>query len=248
MKGATSAAARGRLLPAIPPGARAARRIGMLGGTFDPIHGGHLALAAAAERCCQLQWIYFVPAANPGHKQTPVASFADRYAMVALALAGRRRWSPLVIPQPAGQFTHSLQQVGWIARRHPRARLFFIVGADAMVEMPAWHRSRDLLAACDFIVAPRLGLGPQAVAAALPPGLVSRDRQGDLRLGRRGARPLAAATPARPPRRIFWLADFQEPAGSRQLRASLGRNRHRQPAALPAAVAAYLRRGGFYSR
>lgn len=217
----------------VPPGARGARRIGILGGTFDPIHRGHLALAAAAERRCRLDWIYFVPAAHPGHKAAPVARFADRYAMTALALTARRRWSPLAIPAPPDQPTHSIQQVGWVARQHPRARLFFILGADAMVELPTWHRYRELLGACDFVVAPRLGLGLQALAAALPPGMVLRTREGEVLAGRR---------------QLWWLENFRELAGSRQLRASLGRNRQRYPAALPVAVAAYLRRGGFYRR
>lgn len=212
---------------------RALQRIGIFGGTFDPIHRGHLLLAAAAARRCQLDWIYFVPAADPRHKAAPRASYADRYAMVALALGGRRQWSPLAIPQPAGQPTHSLRQVRWIGRRHPGARLYFILGADAMTEIHTWHRFRELLAACDFIVAPRLGLGPQAVAAALPPGMATEIGTEGFRLRRR---------------RVFWLANFRAPSGSRRLRARLGQAGAKgRPQDLPAAVAAYQRRGRFYS-
>ncbi|MGH9535654.1 MAG: nicotinate-nicotinamide nucleotide adenylyltransferase [Terriglobales bacterium] len=215
--------------------AAGALRVGILGGTFDPIHRGHLRLAAAAERRCRLDWVYFVPAARPGHKAAPRASYADRYAMVALALAGRRSWCPLAIPAPPGRLTYSLDQVGWIAQRHSRARLFFILGADAMVEIRSWWRYRRLLAACDFIVAPRAGLGLEAVGAALAgagANLRTATRPETFRLGRR---------------QVFWLTHFREPAGSRQLRPRLGRA---QPGAaaslLPARVAEYLRRGGFY--
>lgn len=213
-------------------GAGRARRIGILGGTFDPIHRGHLALAAAAERRCGLEWIYFVPAQRPTHKTPPVASYADRYAMTALALAGRRRWSPLAVETAAERPTYSVEQVAWIARRHPRARLYFLLGADAMVELRSWRQYRKLLAACDFVVAPRAEFGLEAVAAALPRELVGKVTGKGFRLGTR---------------QVFWLPNFRAPAGSRQLRRRLARERPGAPGApIPAPVAAYLRRGGLY--
>ena len=213
-------------------GAGRARRIGILGGTFDPIHRGHLALAEAAARRCRLDWIYFVPAPRPMHKTPPVAAYADRYAMTALALAGRRRWSPLAVPAAAERPTYSVEQVAWIARRHPRARLYFILGADAMVEVRTWRQYRKLLAACDFVVAPRAEFGLEAVRAALPRELVGKVTGEGFRLGKR---------------QVFWLPNFRDPAGSRQLRRRLASGRPGgAEAPIPAPVTAYLLRSGLY--
>lgn len=143
-------------------------KLGLLGGTFDPIHRGHLRLAAAAEKAVGLERIYFAPAAQPWHKRPPRAGYADRYAMVALALEGHAGWQPVDIPVQGP--TYTIDQVEWLQARHPRDRIYLIVGADAMVTLPSWKRYRSLPAKCDFIVAARGGIRLEAIEAILPAG------------------------------------------------------------------------------
>lgn len=211
------------------------RRVGLLGGTFDPVHHGHLQLARAAMRRFGLDWVYFVPARRPWHKSPPRAEFEDRFAMVALALARTPRFQPLAIPAVAGRPTYSLDQARWLLRRLPRGtRLFFLIGADAFRLLPSWHEYGALLRLCEFIVAPRDGVGAREAAAvtALAPG------------------------------RVHWLSGFARVESSRALRSRAGRaaaggseaGRAKTGGAappggapLPAAVAAYIRRAGLYS-
>lgn len=152
--------------------------IGLFGGTFDPIHRGHLALASAARQQYQLARIYFVPANVPPHKQTqPVSAFSHRYAMVALATAIDRRFIPSLLEAPAENgkspsANYSIDTIRRLKKTFKAAdRLFFLIGIDAFREISTWHQAADLFEQCEFIVASRPGYSLADVAHALPKAL-----------------------------------------------------------------------------
>ena len=137
-------------------------RIGILGGTFDPIHHGHLAVARAARRRFRLDLIYFVPCGLPPHKRPRgLSPFLHRFAMVALACAGERAFMPSLLeagPDLRGRRkSYSIDTVRRLQRLAPRAKLYFILGADAFLYLPTWKNARQLIRLCGFIVAPRPG-------------------------------------------------------------------------------------------
>lgn len=137
-------------------------QIGVFGGTFDPIHTGHLAVARAALRRFHLDHIYFVPSGLPPHKPSlRLTPYVHRYAMVALACAGQSRFMPSLLeagPDFAGRARrYSIDTVRGLRRRRPRARLYFILGADQFLTLPTWKNYRTLFRLCDFIVATRPG-------------------------------------------------------------------------------------------
>ena len=161
--------------------------IGLFGGTFDPIHLGHLALARSSIERFQLGKIYFVPASMPPHKHQPVATFFDRYAMVVLATAGEKKFIPSLLEAPAqaakspvrskGQESgYSVSGVNYsidTVRRLKKLlkasdRLFFLIGIDAFSEIATWHKAEELFHECEFIVASRPGYSLADVANALP--------------------------------------------------------------------------------
>ncbi|HEV2729304.1 MAG TPA: nicotinate-nucleotide adenylyltransferase [Terriglobales bacterium] len=160
--------------------------IGLLGGTFDPIHIGHIALASAAKEKFELGRIYFVPANIPPHKQRePVAPFAHRYAMVVLATMGEKIFVPSLLEAPgvvginttgksrsgdqAASANYSIDTVRRIKQSLKKAdRLFFLIGIDAFDEIATWHEPEALLRECEFIVASRPGYSLADVANALP--------------------------------------------------------------------------------
>jgi len=162
--------------------------IGLFGGTFDPIHLGHTALARAAMDRCELGQIYFVPANVPPHKrpESP-ASFFDRYAMVALATIGEKRFLPSLLEAPgtalpqvggkkSGQAVPSANYtIDTVRRLRPMLkkadRLFFLIGIDAFREIAKWHEAEALLRECEFVVASRPGYSLADVANALPDAL-----------------------------------------------------------------------------
>jgi nicotinate-nucleotide adenylyltransferase len=165
--------------------------IGLFGGTFDPIHKGHLALARAAKERCGLGRIYFVPASVPPHKQNqPMASYFHRYTMVALATAEDKEFLPSLLEAPldpamistAGKksaASHGIAganySVDTVRRLKPTLkkadRLFFLIGVDAFDEIAAWHQAEALFHECEFIVASRPGYSLADVANALPESL-----------------------------------------------------------------------------
>jgi len=164
--------------------------IGLFGGTFDPIHLGHIALARAAMDRCQLGQILFVPASVPPHKplESP-ASFFDRYAMVVLATMNEKRFLPSLLEapgtalpqvggkkmQPGQAVPNANYTVDTVHRLRPvlkkADRLFFLIGIDAFQDIAKWHEAEALLRDCEFIVASRPGYSLADVANALPEGL-----------------------------------------------------------------------------
>jgi nicotinate-nucleotide adenylyltransferase len=155
------------------------RAIALLGGAFDPIHAGHLAVARAACRRFQLEAVHFLPSGRPPHKPAVgLSPFLHRYAMVALACAGHRQFVPSLAEADisgSGRFFYTIDTV----RRYRRqlagtgTRLYFITGADAFLQIATWKDYRALLDACDFIVAHRPGFGIDAVAEVIPPDLLA---------------------------------------------------------------------------
>jgi len=153
--------------------------IGFFGGSFDPIHRGHLVLAQAAADRFSLRQVLFVPANLPPHKQKqPVTAFVHRYAMVALATQDDKRWVPSLLESGeasarAGAATnYSIDTVRRVKLTLKKAdRLFFLIGMDAFKDIAKWHEARALLAECEFIVASRPGYSLQDVAESLPEGL-----------------------------------------------------------------------------
>lgn len=137
-------------------------RIGLLGGTFDPPHRGHLHVARVAQRALGLETILFVPCQwQPLKAARPAASGLHRAAMVALATAGRSDWvleaSELERPGPS----YTVETVEALHLRMPGARFTLIVGEDSFRTLGRWHRAGELAGLCEVAVVPR--------SRALPP-------------------------------------------------------------------------------
>src|SRR5215813_3481061 len=152
--------------------------IGIFGGTFDPIHRGHIALAKAAAERFSLKQVLFVPANIQPHKQKhPVTSFVHRYAMVVLATANEKAFVPSLLEAPppgAKEITpnYSIDTVRAVKKTLKKAdTLFFLIGIDAFREIAKWREARALLGECEFVVASRPGFSLGDVAESLPEGL-----------------------------------------------------------------------------
>lgn len=136
-----------------------ARRIGIMGGTFDPIHYGHLVAAEAARVEYDLDKVIFVPAGNPPHKtKRKIAGARHRYAMVRLACDSNPYFRVSRVEIDRRGFSYTLDTVNHFRAKYGKsAALFFITGADAIKEILGWHRVGDLMKECCFIAATRPG-------------------------------------------------------------------------------------------
>ena len=158
--------------------------VALFGGTFDPVHSGHIAAAREAAKCFALDEIHFVPATIPPHKQhRPLSAFAHRYAMVSLACAEEPRFVPSLLEAHAGRPNYSIDTVRKMrSMLEPEDRLYFVVGADAFRGISTWHQPEALLDACDFIVVSRPGFPLEHIESAIPPaqrgGLSARGESG----------------------------------------------------------------------
>ena len=150
----------------------------LFGGTFDPVHTGHIAVAQAAQRRFHLDAIYFVPSSHPPHKPLrELTHFPHRYAMVALACGGHPGFIPSLAEAPADGSSHvyySIDTVRRFRREHAEDHLYFIVGADQFLELPTWRNYEALLDLCDFIIASRPGFRMDALRLVIPPEKLGR--------------------------------------------------------------------------
>jgi nicotinate-nucleotide adenylyltransferase len=138
------------------------RRIGILGGTFDPIHCGHLDVGDAASEALGLTQLHVVASHVPPHRPQPVASSLHRFAMVSLVVSQRAAWraSDLELRTAAPSYTSTTLR-SFHERGFAPAELFFIVGADAFAEIAAWRDYPAILGSATFVVVSRPGSAVQ---------------------------------------------------------------------------------------
>jgi nicotinate-nucleotide adenylyltransferase len=146
-----------------------ARRIGVLGGTFDPVHCGHIDLARAAEQALGLTRLLVIPSNVPPHRAAPFASSFHRFAMVALAVANRPGWiaSDVELRSPEPSYTSTT-----LRRLHgdgyQPSELFFLIGADAFAEIETWRDYPRILEFARFAVVSRPGFPIGELRRRLP--------------------------------------------------------------------------------
>jgi nicotinate-nucleotide adenylyltransferase len=205
--------------------------IGLLGGTFDPIHYGHLDLARAARQALELPEVWLVPSRLPPHRRPPVASPAHRFAMVALALSDQDGLlvSDLEMDTPGPSYTvETLDRLE--ARGLSGADVCFITGADAFCDIRSWRAFPELLDRCHFAVVSRPGTPVGTLREAMP-DLAARMTD-------------APATPNRGPA-IHLVEAATAPVSSTAIRRALEEGRSVN-GLLPAAVAAHIERHRLY--
>lgn len=133
-------------------------RIGIFGGTFNPIHSGHLKAAEIVQKKFLLDKILFIPSYIPPHKESvEMASPSDRLKMVELACAPYPRFMPSPIEIEAQEKSYSIITLEKIEKMYPETWLFFTLGIDAFLEIETWKEYEELLKRCYFIVISRKG-------------------------------------------------------------------------------------------
>jgi nicotinate-nucleotide adenylyltransferase len=135
-------------------------RVAFFGGTFDPLHRGHLAIAAAAADQLALDQVLFAPTGLQPLKPTgAAASFADRLAMATAACTADPRFSAtdLDAPRPNGTPNYTVDVLATLRRQYPGAALFNLVGLDSFLDLPRWHQPERLLELTEWIVVSRPG-------------------------------------------------------------------------------------------
>lgn len=146
-------------------------RIGVLGGTFDPIHAGHLAAAKAAMDCEALDRVLFVPAAQPPHRPPAVAGAEQRLEMCRLAIAGESRFEVSDVELNRAGPSYTVDTLTELHRLNPDDELFLILGWDAARLFPTWRRPDEVRELASVVVVGRPGSEAPVQADLEPVGL-----------------------------------------------------------------------------
>jgi nicotinate-nucleotide adenylyltransferase len=200
-------------------------RLGYFGGTFDPPHLGHLAVARAAADAFGLGRVLLVPTANqPLKPNSPVASYADRFAMVSLLCQGDSRCEASDIEAPSGPPgpNYTIDTLTRLRAAEPSAEIYVIVGADAFHDLPRWKSPDRLLDTAEWIVLTRPHLASVNASDWELPPLTPAQRE-----------------------RVHLMPAFDHPASSTQIRAELRRGLDCTQM-LPANVLGYIRAHHLY--
>jgi nicotinate-nucleotide adenylyltransferase len=211
-------------------------RLGILGGTLDPIHCGHMAAAVAARDALDLSTVLVIPARVPPHRAVqPIASPYQRFAMAALAVSGVDRFeaSDDELRSDGPSFTADT-----LERQHARgvsaSQIFFITGADAFAEIATWKRYPEVLDLANFVVVSRPGYAIEALASRLP-SLADRMRRA------RGA----AVDPGKP---LIYLLETPTPDVSSTVVRERLRRGDSVTGLVPPLVAAHIHQHRLYSQ
>ena len=148
-----------------PPDA-GGQRIGILGGTFDPVHNGHIAAARQLPGVADLDQVWLLPNAIPPHRTaTPVAAADDRMRMVELAVAGQPGLHPSRLEVDRGGISYTIDTIRQLVREFPGQRYALLLGSDAALQIRSWHDAEALLDEANFVIfnRPDTALAPQTL-------------------------------------------------------------------------------------
>jgi nicotinate-nucleotide adenylyltransferase len=199
----------------------AGQRLGLFGGSFDPIHRGHVEVAEAARAELGLDRVLFLPTSDPPHKRPRGASALQRYCMVELALLDHAGLEVSTHELTPGRRAYTVETVEHFRRELPDARLFLLIGADSFLELDQWRRFEDLVAAVELVVLARPGYEDAAV---------------------RPSPRLQAALAGRPVHRV----DRRVDVSSTELRRRLAAGQRPGPEELPAPVLQFCAKYSLY--
>jgi nicotinate-nucleotide adenylyltransferase len=149
------------------------QRIGLFGGSFDPVHLGHLLVAQAAREELELARLFFIPAAqSPFKPESRPSAAKERLRLLRLALAGKE-WCEVDEQEiNRGGVSYTIDTVRDYARRFPQAQLFYLIGGDHVTQLPKWREAEELARLLEFVVIPRPGetegASPLGAPASLP--------------------------------------------------------------------------------
>ncbi|MBI5683898.1 MAG: nicotinate-nucleotide adenylyltransferase [Verrucomicrobia bacterium] len=133
-------------------------KLGIFGGTFNPIHLGHLLIAEAAAEALELDRVIFIPCSTPPHKQPRVLADArHRLRMVKFAIQGNPRFGCSDIEVRRGGPSYSVETLRQLRHAMPRAKFYFLIGADSLRELHKWREAEELARLCEFICVARPG-------------------------------------------------------------------------------------------
>jgi len=219
-------------------------KVAFFGGTFDPVHRGHIAVARSAADKFGLDRVYFAPADIPPHKQKrKLADFQHRFAMLALATADDKRFVPSLLDAHTGQPNYSINTVRRLkATLKKTDKLYFLIGIDAFKDIATWRQAEELLGECEFIVASRPGSSLNQIRAALPASLQpSPAKLRTLRgLPMNGHLALPGVT-------VHMLQDVHERVSSTQIRQAAARSVKQLSRYVALPVAEYIRKERLYA-
>ena len=221
--------------------------IGVFGGTFNPIHRGHLHVAKSVQSLFELSRVYFVVSSVPPHKrEEELLPFAHRYAMTSLAVEKEISFIPSMVEMEPEQSPYTVDTMDKLARIEKHNRLFFIAGGDSLLEVASWRESERLLAEYNFIFVKRPWDGPIDAEKCLPADVFRRTR--DLTgLDRAQAKKKIAKEPKDETR--IYIVDAKAPDISstkiRALAAAKGGDRAVRRMLIPA-VRSYIRKLHLY--
>ena len=146
-------------------------KLGVLGGTFDPIHLGHLAAAEAAIECADLDQVVFVPTGTPPHRPRAVASAEQRLEMCTLATRADPRFSVSSVELERAGPSYTLDTLLALRGANPHAEMFLVLGWDAASQLRSWYRPDDVLALAPVIVISRPGRAAPSIDDVKTAGL-----------------------------------------------------------------------------
>jgi nicotinate-nucleotide adenylyltransferase len=133
-------------------------RVGVFGGTFDPVHLGHLILAEQCREQGRLDQVLFVPAARPPHKdERDLSPFAQRVEMLSLAISGQPAFRIDELEKDRPGLSYTVETLAHLHRHHPEAELFLLVGGDTLHDLPMWYQPQAIVAQATLLVMARPG-------------------------------------------------------------------------------------------
>jgi nicotinate-nucleotide adenylyltransferase len=224
-------------------------KIALFGGTFDPVHLGHLAVARAAAEKFGLGRVYFTPADIPPHKQKKkLTDFQHRFAMLALATADDPRFVPSLLDAHTGQPNYSINTVRRLKSMLKKTdKLYFLIGIDAFKDISTWRQPEELLEEVEFIVVSRPGYTLANVGRALPQSLRPTDLMLRALARKTGRQQHSDGTIAVIGATVHLLGEVLEKVSSTQIRSAANKPMKHLSRYVPQLVAEYIKKENLYT-